>query len=620
MIALDTETELITDAQPVPRLVCAQLSDGDTAEVIHHSDPALPALLLDVLSEPVALANAPFDLAVISKRYPDLEDAVWESLQRGRIKDVLTREKMIDLADGKGLKRPYGLADVVQRRCGVAIDKGEDTFRERYSELIDTPIAWWPAEAIVYAETDALATYAVWSEQMAKAIRIRSATGYDPFEDAGRQARGHWALDLISRHGVCTDARAVQSLDDALAKEETALCQALQQWGLVRANGSRDTKALRVLAELEGATMMTEGGKKPNKKTGKVSPPVLATGVDALSELELDDDHPLTLYLQYSSVMTTRSRVIKQLRPPILRTRFNELAENGRSTSSAPNLQNLPTDYTFQRLFKHSGNVPEGGFRECLIPREGNVFVIADWSKAELVTWAQVLLWLFGEDANTSALAKVLREGGDPHDSMARTIGEGFGIAPRRLAKIVNFAFMGGAGAMRARNEARAKYGIRLPLDAWQRLRTAWLRTWWGQRYLDTISAMQHGPDCDGETRCTDECTGLIDVVQFVSNRLRGSCGYTDAANSYFSGLAADAGKDCLWRLAVAMHREPASPLYGARQVLFVHDENVIECRRERADGVAAELESIMIDTYRKWCPDVPIKVEIGIRDRYGKI
>src|SRR5688572_4501470 len=166
MLALDTETTLSSDAEPVPRVVCASLAWGpgpDERELIHQSDPDAPGILADALSGPVALANAPFDMTVISEKWPELEPLCWAALERqpglgmhsgGDIRDVCTRERLLDLARGKGLKRRYSLADVAERRAGITLDKSKDTWRKRYAELEHVPLAWWPSDAKQYALDD----------------------------------------------------------------------------------------------------------------------------------------------------------------------------------------------------------------------------------------------------------------------------------------------------------------------------------------------------------------------------------------------------------------------------------------------------------------------------------
>lgn len=587
LLGADTETSLVSAAEPVPRLVSSVFAYGRNADLIHHKDPASRRIWRAALEEDtLSIANGPFDLTVVAERYRDLEPLVWQALENGQIYNPLTNERLLDLADGKGLKRrKYGLGPVAFRRCGIEMDK-DDPWRKNYVMLIDVPIRLWPEEAKRYAIDDGIAHLKVAKKQLKYARQYEKDTGLNPLEDGPRQTRGHWALHLQSVYGICTDPVAVAKLDKETSAELRRVQKRLRKEGLVRADGSRDTKAaMEVMRE----TCRDQGIKPIETKKG------VSLSEKALSMLDLSPDrkgrdHTLTAYQKYGSIMTLRSSVLNGLRDPVLHTWFTELMENGRTSSSDPNLQNLPR---------------VGGFRECLVPAPGNVFVVADYKGAELVTWAQVLVSLFGEDAETSALAKALRDGVDAHALLGADLGMDNPKDARQCAKAGNFGFPGGLGIKSFLSYAKAKWGVHLTMKQAMFIKEVWEERWkpWG--YFDYIKDNMEG--------------GQIDCVQFKSNRIRAGCFFTDACNTFFSGLAADLAKDCMWRLAKEMWITPSSDLYGARQVLFVHDENVLECKRSQADKVAARLSRVMIDTAADWCPDVPMGVEVAIKERYGK-
>lgn len=84
------------------------------------------------------------------------------------------------VADGgsvaKGLARPLrrvSMAAILWRRFGldVTADKGPDSWRLRYGELIDVPLAEWPEEAVRYALQDAPKTLAPWLSQCSRPER-----------------------------------------------------------------------------------------------------------------------------------------------------------------------------------------------------------------------------------------------------------------------------------------------------------------------------------------------------------------------------------------------------------------------------------------------------------------
>lgn len=254
-----------------------------------------------------------------------------------------------------------------------------------------------------------------------------------------------------------------------------------------------------------------------------------------------------------------------------------------------------------------------------------HVFIISDWSAAELVALAQVQIDLFGR----SALGDMLREGRDPHGEFAASM---LGIPveqfdkripehknARQAAKPWNFGKPGGMGQKRFIAFALSDYGVVLTPEE-ERAHTARWHAMFPemQMFFDYVSSLE-GHD------------GYITIVQPRSGRIRGRLRYPDACNTHFQGLAADAAKLALWWLWRA-GVDPSSPLFGGLpvvradgnvpltgQCLFVHDENVTAVRREVAEAAKAEQERIMVAAFAHWCPDVPIKVESTIAERYTK-
>lgn len=88
-----------------------------------------------------------------------------------------------------------------------------------------------------------------------------------------------------------------------------------------------------------------------------------------------------------------------------LHPKFDPIVETGRTSSFGDlNAQNLPR---------------EGGVRECIIPPEGHVFVLADFSTVELGTLAQSLQSQWGLD---SAMAAAINLGVDLHTQFAAQV------------------------------------------------------------------------------------------------------------------------------------------------------------------------------------------------------
>ena len=195
----------------------------------------------------------------------------------------------------------------------------------------------------------------------------------------------------------------------------------------------------------------------------------------------------------------------------------------------------------------------------------------------------------------------------------------------RQHAKCANFGFPGGLGAEGFLSYAKG-YGLKLTLAQAKSLRDNWYKRWpEAHRYFRYISSITG----DGE--------GTIE--QLFSGRVRGGLRYTQAANSYFQGLAADGAKAALVRVTKECYvrghwRKPGdrfvwaagipSPLFGCRPVIFMHDEIITEVRNddsrpEIASEAAKRQQFLMVETMKEWLPDIPVKASPVLMRRWYK-
>lgn len=274
----------------------------------------------------------------------------------------------------------------------------------------------------------------------------------------------------------------------------------------------------------------------------------------------------------------------------------------------------------------------------------GYCFGITDFGALELVTFAQAQLDLIGR----SALADLLIAGKDPHRSFAcRVLGiayEAFdGENPvhknaRQLAKAWNFGKPGAMGKKRFIDWAWNTYDLRIESDQHDRLDREWKAAFPEvELYWALVKRMAYGADEKGRPlhRIEDARTGYV----------RAGCGFPDACNHTFQHRGAVVAKQAGWDLFLA-GLDPTSPLHGVYQVLMAHDEYVSvmrcgqpvpcpehtgpKCKRCKISGSTghiwptaeqqlAEQERIMVAASDRWNPNVPMKVESMLRDRYTK-
>jgi hypothetical protein len=586
-VAFDTETGLITRKEPTPPLVSVAFAWAGGDELLHHSDPALEGLVEELLTHHVLTGFFTcYDLAIIGNTWPHMIPLLFIALAEGRIKNCRTRERMLDIAWGEGTRRKYNLGIVCGRRGGE-VDKS-DPWRKRFIELYYVPIKKWPKEAVHYARNDVIHTFELDQLQEGERFGKIAKKDVDWLVDEDNQMRAEWALTLQSYFGIVTRQEAAQALDARLMAEFEEVKQRLLEGGLVRPDGSRDTKVAMAMAGCSGATVRTTRGFS------------LAEAV--LTDLKLPKGHLLLDYQRYGSIMTTRSRWVSQLKSPLLRTRYEVLVDTGRTSASDPPIQQLPR---------------EGGFRECIGADEGNLLIVSDYKGAELVTHAQDCLDLFPRER--CRLAEVLNAGEDPHGYLGADVmkvpykkfmrlykgGDAVAGKMRQGAKPGNFGFPVGMGINRFIQYAKDDYGVEVTESEAKNLKQVWLHRFpENVRYLAEHKKIHHR----GKP-----------IKQFWSGRYRGGCSFTEGCNTRFQGRAADGGKLAMWRVAWRQWMEPESDLYGTDTTMFVHDELVVESPEDQAEDAREELDEVMIEAFEEVCPDMKVRTDSHITDRYAK-
>lgn len=394
----------------------------------------------------------------------------------------------------------------------------------------------------------------------------------------------------------------------------------------------------------DGTALDLKSAPVPLTETGGVS-----VGRDALSE---SGDETLMAFASFGEddkipstyIPWLRSGIGADGRPIPLTLRPNVLLDNGRASYDGV-VQLLPRG---------------GGIRECIVARPGKVLCSCDYGGLELVTHAQSVRWILG----WSKLADALNSGVKVHDALGASMagwsydemlrrakeGDKAAKAYRQAAKPANFGFPGGMGAVKLVLQQRksgpdtegpdgrkyrglrfclltggettcghtkvtkwgkAPYEREIPptcrrcIECAEEIRDKWFRQWPENKpYFDYISQIV---DTRGE------------IEQHVSKRIRGGVAFCDAANGYFSSLAAEGAKHALCRAAFEEYVVQDSPLYGCRTILFAHDELVVEMPEDRAHEAAQRLSQVMVESMRIYTPDVIVEAPPALMRRWYK-
>ncbi|MCD8307885.1 MAG: DNA polymerase I [Clostridia bacterium] len=319
-----------------------------------------------------------------------------------------------------------------------------------------------------------------------------------------------------------------------------------------------------------------------NKKTGKFS-----TSADVLEKYK--DQYPVIQdvlsYRFYAKLISTYLDGLKDYavksKGNVIHTTYNQMqTSTGRLSSSGPNLQNIPVRDDEGREI-----------RRAFIPRQGRVFVNADYSQIELR--------LLAHCSGCKELIDAYNQGEDIHRLTASQV---FGVPLEQVtkdmrshAKAVNFGIIYGI----------SDYGLSKQIN----VSVADARSYIS-RYFETYSAVKDYMDSNvafaKEHGYVETLTGrkrAIPELQSGNYTMR-QFGERAAMNMPLQGTSADIIK-------IAMNsvcRGLKSAGLKADLILQVHDELVLEADEDDADKAAAILKDGMENAMSL---KVPLTVEV---------
>jgi DNA polymerase-1 len=334
------------------------------------------------------------------------------------------------------------------------------------------------------------------------------------------------------------------------------------------------------------ATVLFEKLQLPMLKKTKTGP---STDADVLEQLAAMGHDLPRLILDYRELQKLKGTYVDALPARInartgrIHTSYSQVgAATGRLSSSEPNLQNIPI------------RTPRGEeIRRGFIPREGWVFLVADYSQIELRLMAHL--------SADPAFIEAFRQGGDIHRQTAALIFnvpvEQVTSEMRARAKTINFATIYGQGPFAlsrqlgiSQEDARAfiaRYferfsGVRAFLDRQVKLARE-------QGYVETIFNRRR----------------YIPEIRDRNFNLR-AYGERTAQNSPLQGSAADLIKLAMIHIHDAIREEGLA----SRMLLQVHDELVFEVPPAELGAMRA-----LVRTHMEGAAElaVPLVVDLGV-------
>ena len=382
-----------------------------------------------------------------------------------------------------------------------------------------------------------------------------------------------FALHDMEVRGIHVDSKALKEYGDQLVGRIEELQESIYK----EAEEEFNINSPKQLGVVLFDHMKLEGAKKT--KTG------YSTSVEVLEKIE--HLYPIIpMILEYRQLTKLKSTYADGLANFIqddqrIHGKFNQtITATGRISSTDPNLQNIPVRMELGRLI-----------RKVFVPEEGFVFLDADYSQIEL----RVLAHMSGDEK----LIQAYREAEDIHRLTASQV---FHVPldevtslQRRNAKAVNFGIVYGISS----------FGLSQDLSITRKEAAAYI-----EKYFETypkIKGFLDGLVKDGkEHGYVTTMFGRRRPVPELrsSNFMQRSFGERVAMNSPIQGTAADIIKIAMNHVYERMKKEGLR----SRLVLQVHDELLIETKKEEIEEVSRILEEEM-----KGAADLAVELDVDM-------
>ena len=390
-----------------------------------------------------------------------------------------------------------------------------------------------------------------------------------------------YALYEMEQNGIKVDGNALKEYGDHLSVQINELENRIYK----EAGHEFNINSPKQLGEILFGEMGLPGGKKT--KTG------YSTSASVLEKLE--PEYPFVRdVLEYRQLTKLKSTYADGLAAFIqndsrIYGKFNQtITATGRISSTEPNLQNIPIRTEIGRQL-----------RKVFIPKEGCVFVDADYSQIELRILAHM--------SNDQNLIRAYKDSKDIHTATASLV---FGVpidevtkTQRSNAKAVNFGIVYGISS----------FGLSQDLSISKKEAQTYINNYFEsypgiKEYLDNSveSAKKNGYSVTmfGRRRPIPEIN--------VSNFMQRQFGERVAMNAPIQGTAADIMKIAMIHVA----RELKKKNLESRIVLQVHDELLIEAKKEEVDTVIEILKKEMSSAANL---HVPLEVEVEVGDNWDE-
>lgn len=272
-------------------------------------------------------------------------------------------------------------------------------------------------------------------------------------------------------------------------------------------------------------------------------------------------------------------------------TTFNQnVVVTGRLSSTDPNLQNIPIRTELGRKV-----------REAFVPKEGHIFIQADYSQFELRLAAvlagdQGMIDGFNRDEDIHKRTAALIYG-VPDNEVTKEM--------RRSAKVINFGILYGMSPHGL--SVATKMSVKEAKDFIERYFKLRIKL---KEYLDSIIdfAKQHGyvKTLFGRKRPANDINSSNYMVAEAAKR--------STINMPIQGTEADLMKLSMIHLDEELEKRGLK----ARQIIQVHDSILLECPEDEVETVKELVKNVMENVYPKL--GIKLTVDVASGDNWGDL
>lgn len=507
-----------------------------------------------------------------------------------------------------------GLDKVVERYCGITLDKSTRG-KIHYLDRLDPEILIYAANDVKYLkEVKESQEYYLEQMDLIRTVQLDNLTMP--------------AIAYIEYQGFKLDEKAWK---EKMEKDQETLDYCLAELnrlgeikGFTEVNWMSPQQVIKVFDSL-GVDLMTKEGKKSVdtsvllKQLQKYESDESTEGIRYFIESYLNYRKAAKIVSTYGESLLKIAEFFPDRR---IRTTYSQIMRTGRMSSGGsqgkgkdklqlPNMQNIPR---------------KGAERQCFVPEEGNVFIVADYSGQE-----NLILADFSQDKEFYAYQTDSEK--DIHAFHARLIyqeklGELSDLdikknypEERQFAKGATFAFSYGGTDYTIRER------MSLPVEVAKRVYEGYKRKFPGlQKYFTKkrSETLKNGyilinptsgrksfiPKFKEFKQELKKCSLGLEYDKTVW-RKKGAI-ERSSQNYPIQGTGADMIKLSLFKMYEWITEKG---FWGTVKICnVVHDEIVVECPEHMSEEVSQALLSIMKESANKFCSTVPVNVgyEIG--------